>query len=245
MVLKTNEEISALNFVKCLKSYDHDGLSGKMSPEFCQVIKDKTSILLPIKWLNSGTKSVGECSTANILESPKHAVASSPLDVLEKEPVSKKYYLSPKCCQGIIRRAKGLNAKGESYPGRNKYDRLNPQYREVLKKVANGEGKPGGKFLGFVDVYNHVFGDELSQISQTVTASIGNGNAIGPKILETDGIRKLTPREAERLQGFSGKHTAILDAKDSERWAAIGNSMAVPVMRWIGQRIQAVEAGSN
>ena len=51
------------------------------------------------------------------------------------------------------------------------------------------------------------------------------------------GDRKLTPLEHERLQGFPDNYTNIPGAKDAPRYAAIGNSMAVPVMRWIGERI--------
>jgi DNA (cytosine-5)-methyltransferase 1 len=55
-------------------------------------------------------------------------------------------------------------------------------------------------------------------------------------------VRRLTPRECERLQGFSDDYTLIpwrgKPARDGPRYKAIGNSMAVPVMRWIGRRIQ-------
>ena len=83
-------------------------------------------------------------------------------------------------------------------------------------------------------------------------------------------VRRLTPRECERLQGFPDDYTLIpLEkrrkieadelayirktcpdmpedeanrlASDGPRYKALGNSMAVPVMRWIGQRIQQVE----
>jgi DNA (cytosine-5)-methyltransferase 1 len=53
--------------------------------------------------------------------------------------------------------------------------------------------------------------------------------------------RRLTPRECERLQGFPDDYTAIPGAKDGPRYAALGNSMAVPVMRWIGERIDYVD----
>ncbi|KFC08218.1 methyl-directed repair DNA adenine methylase [Trabulsiella guamensis ATCC 49490] len=59
-------------------------------------------------------------------------------------------------------------------------------------------------------------------------------------------VRRLTPRECERLQGFPDNHTLIgwrgkdaADCPDGPRYRAIGNSMAVPVMRWIGERITA------
>lgn len=55
-------------------------------------------------------------------------------------------------------------------------------------------------------------------------------------------VRRLTPRECERLQGFPDDYTQISAAtSDGPRYKAIGNSMAVPVMRWIGERIQKVE----
>lgn len=61
-------------------------------------------------------------------------------------------------------------------------------------------------------------------------------------------VRRLTPLECERLQGMPDNHTRIPwrgkaaeACPDGPRYAAIGNSMAVPVMRWIGERIQQVE----
>ncbi|EAM6649311.1 Dam family site-specific DNA-(adenine-N6)-methyltransferase [Salmonella enterica] len=57
-------------------------------------------------------------------------------------------------------------------------------------------------------------------------------------------VRRLTPVECERLQGFPDNHTLIswrgkdaADCPDGQRYKVIGNSMAVPVMRWIGERI--------
>ena len=51
-------------------------------------------------------------------------------------------------------------------------------------------------------------------------------------------VRKLTPVECERLQGFPDNYTNIKEnCPDGHRYKAMGNSMAVPVMRWIGTRI--------
>jgi DNA (cytosine-5)-methyltransferase 1 len=65
-------------------------------------------------------------------------------------------------------------------------------------------------------------------------------------------VRRLTPRETERLQGFPDDYTRIpwrkKDAEncpDGPRYKAMGNSMAVPVMRWIGERIQKFEEIKN
>lgn len=58
-------------------------------------------------------------------------------------------------------------------------------------------------------------------------------------------IRRLTPVECERLQGFPDNHTLVefegKPASDARRYKAIGNSMAVPCMMWIGQRIDATD----
>jgi len=54
-------------------------------------------------------------------------------------------------------------------------------------------------------------------------------------------VRRLTPKECERLQGFPDNYTNIPKAPDTGRYKALGNSMAVPVMRWIGQRINEVK----
>lgn len=61
----------------------------------------------------------------------------------------------------------------------------------------------------------------------------------------SSGVRRLTPRECERLMGFPDDYTAIHGAKDGPRYAALGNSIAVPVLRWIGDRIAFVDALSN
>lgn len=57
-------------------------------------------------------------------------------------------------------------------------------------------------------------------------------------------VRRLTPRECERLQGFPDDYTLIAHrgkpAADGPRYKALGNSMAVPVMRWIGEGIEAI-----
>ncbi len=58
-----------------------------------------------------------------------------------------------------------------------------------------------------------------------------------PAVCDNMQVRRLMPVECERLQGFPDGHTDIPGAKDGPRYKALGNSMAVPVMRWIGKRI--------
>ena len=90
----------------------------------------------------------------------------------------------------------------------------------------------------------------LSDVTMSLTASYGAGGAdLATKpMICTSAVRRLTPRECERLQGFSDDYTKISwrgkepeDCPNGHRYKAMGNSMAVPVMRWIGERIQMVE----
>lgn len=60
-------------------------------------------------------------------------------------------------------------------------------------------------------------------------------------VARTTRVRRLTPRECERLQGFPDGWTDIPGASDSARYAALGNSMAVPVMAHLGRRIAMVD----
>lgn len=104
---------------------------------------------------------------------------------------------------------------------------------------------------------NGTFGDALPAVAITC----GNGDTAGtlrsntrnnsdPRteaamhVMHGMAVRRLTPRECERLQGFPDDYTAIeyrkKPAADGPRYKALGNSMAVPVMAWIGQRIAAL-----
>lgn len=82
-----------------------------------------------------------------------------------------------------------------------------------------------------------------NSISPTLTTKAGQvGN---PSVISLGRVRRLTPIECERLQGFFDNFTKVPfrkksadDCPDSPRYKALGNSMAVPVMHWIGRRIK-------
>ena len=85
--------------------------------------------------------------------------------------------------------------------------------------------------------------------SSTVQSLSSGGGKPGqgyPAVRAGMQVRRLTPRECERLQGFPDDYTLIpyrgKPASDGPRYKALGNSMAVPVMRWIGRRIQLVDS---
>jgi DNA (cytosine-5)-methyltransferase 1 len=83
---------------------------------------------------------------------------------------------------------------------------------------------------------------ELSKtIDTTYPCPSKNQGGIG--IMQSMAVRRLTPIECERLQGFPDDYTNIKDkCPDGPRYKAMGNSMAVPVMRWIGERINKVNS---
>ena len=93
--------------------------------------------------------------------------------------------------------------------------------------------------VGF-DAYNNtVTGD----ISKTIDTRQDHHHV--PNVFQQMAVRRLTPVECERLQGFPDNYTDIKSkgkaTPDGPRYKALGNSMAVPVMAWIGKRIQEVE----
>lgn len=68
-----------------------------------------------------------------------------------------------------------------------------------------------------------------------------NGNAAAYNgslfVVQDDRIRRISPIECERLMGFPDNYTALESARRTNRYQAIGNSWAVPVVRWIGERL--------
>lgn len=90
---------------------------------------------------------------------------------------------------------------------------------------------------------NHAADSRITpvEISPTLTSAESGSNRT-PALLHGMAVRRLTPIECERLQGFPDNYTDIKlngkPAHDGSRYKALGNSMAVPVMQWIGKQIQ-------
>lgn len=95
------------------------------------------------------------------------------------------------------------------------------------------------------------YGADAGDLAPTMRAmghSKSHANAGGQiATAQTAAVRRLTPREAERLQGFPDDWTLVdwrgKPAADGPRYKALGNSMAVPVMRYLLQRITEVDGG--
>jgi|TARA_Y100000310_G_C20605930_1_gene775473 site-specific DNA-cytosine methylase len=86
------------------------------------------------------------------------------------------------------------------------------------------------------------FGEERERVfknySPTIRTPKGGGHL--PDVVEQKRIRRLTPRECERLQGFPDDWTKGGDkgvVSDTQRYKQMGNSLSIPVVQAIGRRI--------
>lgn len=125
--------------------------------------------------------------------------------------------------------------------------------------AGTGIGKTGdpaftvserGQAVGVMAFTAKDYGADAGALAPTLRAggftnSHANGGVM-PAIQSGMQVRRLTPRECERLQGFPDDYTLIpyrgKPAADGPRYKALGNSMAVPCMAWIGRRIAMVQA---
>jgi DNA (cytosine-5)-methyltransferase 1 len=132
---------------------------------------------------------------------------------------------------------------------------LEPQAYNITFCDANGTRKDrpnGGLYVNETDTSNTLTSAGVgTNIMETYTfpADMNFLPSFNPKVSNTlirkgnmsvttnMRVRRLTPIECERLQGFPDSYTNTPTASDSTRYKALGNSMAVPVMKWIGQRI--------
>jgi hypothetical protein len=135
--LMTRVATSCLPTLELLTVISQNGLSGKTSPVFCRVTED--GILEPSSkgWRNSGMGSPTEFLTLNSVEhmstlepSLSEGGVCSLSDVLETQPVPRRFFLSAKACNGILRRAQ---KRGKALP---------PMLEAALKAAAEDNGPP-------------------------------------------------------------------------------------------------------
>lgn len=98
----------------------------------------------------------------------------------------------------------------------------------------------GGRFVDAIglDEEQNAMVDAFGMLK----ARTKGGGFEGSVMTQSMQVRRLTPRECERLQGFPDNYTLVphrnKPAADGSRYKALGNSWAVPVVRWIGERIK-------
>ena len=142
------------------------------------------------------------------------------------------------------------NSPGSNMPGRGGEDdenivlaihenqRAEIRMSEKAPELTTGGGKPG---QGYPSIFGMIPGNSADARSIGVAENIsptirgGGGGAKSTIANQEIGVRRLTPIECERLQGFPDGWTE--DHSDTRRYKMIGNAVCVPVIEWIGRRI--------
>jgi DNA (cytosine-5)-methyltransferase 1 len=124
-------------------------------------------------------------------------------------------------------------------------NRSNPKHGDPCHPLAAEGHLPAIAFECKSDVHSVFLGsDPIHARELAMPQTRRNGD---PGVVQYDAaVRRLTPTECERLQGFPDGYTSVpvrgKPAADGPRYKALGNSMAVPVMAYIGQRIELVDS---
>ncbi|MCG6540200.1 DNA cytosine methyltransferase [Pseudomonas sp. KSR10] len=139
-------------------------------------------------------------------------------------------------------------ALGRNSGGENAVCAFTQNSRSEVRQI-NGDGQIVGALAAEAGAQQQNY-IACRELAQTITSNYGkqvdnSDTALGPNVVaSTSAVRRLTPTECERLQGFPDGYTLVpyrnKEAADGPRYKALGNSMAVPVMRWIGERIALV-----
>lgn len=229
-----------------------------------------------MKWEDDGAW-LGECMTRNTGESPNVAVVSRLSQILEETP-QEKYCLSAKACQGILRRAERRGkdlleqlkavliqqSQGASPQERTEAPALteaptsyavrdmlvvSSEISPTLRAKANDPYREDmAAYIASVDCRNFCEGGE---INGTLQAKESSGQSLNLQNTVRTGmiVRRLTPLECERLQGYPDGWTNIGEWRDSKgklrkpsdspRYKACGNSIALPFWDFLAKRISA------
>jgi len=99
---------------------------------------------------------------------------------------------------------------------------------EIAPTVISRYGTGGGNVPAIA------FHRKQDPISGSISPALGVSTE-GMGVMENQTVRRLTPKECERLQGFPDDWTA--DQADSNRYKQMGNAVAVPVVQWIVGRM--------
>lgn len=169
------------------------------------------------RWPTSGMASHGEYLTVDTSASPKADQESSLSDLLETQSVPARYFLSQNAATGILKKSRSNGKKSVSPFAISVGD----SERGYVKKLAHCLYAESARHTGTDWSRNYV--------------SYPEGR-----------VRRLTPLETERLQGFPDNWTMPThemgneNTLDSARYHACGNAVSVPVAEWIGKRIMSV-----
>jgi DNA (cytosine-5)-methyltransferase 1 len=180
---------------------------------------------------------------SNSMKSANPASGCNVVDVSKALDTSRG--LDPSCNQGGIAVAQPIGIFQDSEYGVAQYDNAGtlragriPEHQMVMQPIATHA-------VAFEENFDAIREVDVAPAMTTEGYRVSQ-NAGGLGLRTAMQVRRLSPKECERLQGFPDNYTDIkLKGKptpDGPRYKALGNSMAVPVMAWIGTRIQEVDA---
>lgn len=110
---------------------------------------------------------------------------------------------------------------------------------DVMPTMTVSDSTPLAGLPAGLEHYRYTRFGEYTPDSQSSTLRANAGGMAHDLVY---GVRRLTPIECERLQGFPDNWTAVNNQADSARYKQLGNAVAVPVAEWIGRRIMRVSA---
>jgi hypothetical protein len=204
-------------------------------------------------WLmDPGEPQRGPSAMLNISAYPNAAdvCLASLSEVLETGVVPQRYFLSSRACSGILRRAE---KRGKELPpalrralitaaGHARHARQDPDSGPVTHPLDTDEYSIGvGAFRWKMGAKARSVGLAFEQAG-SVETNVGGYAIASPGM----SVRRLTPMECARLQGFPDDFLDIVyrgkGAADGNKYRALGNAMCVPVVRWILKRVVMVGA---
>ena len=242
--LTTPEGLYFLRLLGFLPTKDQDILYSKTSKVYLVMTGAKLSrqyLGFSPTW---GMSINGKFLTAKTSVSPRIGKECSLSEILE-ENVDQKYFLSRKLVMGFLNKGGGIRAEiRNSRKGGNK-----PDYnRKILETIVNRPLHYVGGIIGKRDKWlkdekdnsrNFSQGQRVYATDGISSTLAGNAGGLGGKTglyqIEKTMIRRLTPTECERLQGFPDGWTE--GVSDTQRYKCLGNAVTTNVVTWIGNQI--------
>lgn len=167
-------------------------------------------------------------ATSGILKGKKRNIAWRVLDA--------KYFGLPQ-----QRRRLYLIATDKNYAPEN----ILLELHDIQNNHINDIAFPKNELVFYKDNVKFEIFREFTDCLYSAYGTKWNGNAAAYNgslfVAQNDRLRRLSPLECERLMGFPDNYTLIDGAKKTNRYQAIGNSWAIPVVRWIGKRLRLAE----
>lgn len=158
--------------------------------------------------------------SAGVIHGPKRNIAWRVLDA--------KFFGLPQQRRRLYVLAGGKNF----YPESILFEKSNGKDTPVFPKNKLRFTKDGHRFEIFREYTDCLYAAYGTKWNGNAAAN--NGSLF---VVQNGRIRRLSPIECERLMGFPDNYTNLVGSKKTQRFQAVGNSWAVPVVRWIGQRL--------